>query len=153
MGSYHDALSLFSSWGSPSTSLPARSCFLGSRSCSPRRRVRRRQRVFLVNRRLRAPLDFSGRLRVALCDARFHLADPRSPRGPSCCRLPRLAPYLLVYTLVPATLAGMTVHLWRTRAERGSRGWDDRALFALVGLALSSEVVSNLNWLRLFSVL
>jgi hypothetical protein len=71
---------------------------------------------------------------------------------PTWVNLPRLSPYLLVYGLLPTAFVLVTIHCWRKRREGGTEQRDNLALVSMVGVFLSAEVASNLNWLRLFAV-
>jgi len=65
--------------------------------------------------------------------------------------LPNLAPYLVVYMLLPAIYP---VALWQCWRERRSPAfpWEQVALLSMSGSFLLVEVASSLNWLRLFAV-
>lgn len=73
------------------------------------------------------------------------------PRPLTLRTLPALAPYLIVYLLLPVIYLWA---LWRCGRERHNPSfpWDRIALLTIVGIVLLVEVSLSLNWLRLFSV-
>jgi Dolichyl-phosphate-mannose-protein mannosyltransferase len=73
------------------------------------------------------------------------------PEPLSGASLPRLAPYLFVYLLLPVIYSVGLWRCWRDRRDPAFR-WEPVTLLTLVGLSLLVEVASSLNWLRLYAV-
>lgn len=65
--------------------------------------------------------------------------------------LPGLAPYLIVYLLLPFAYLRALWRCWRER-HNPTFPWDRIALLTIVGVILLIEVSFSLNWLRLFAV-
>jgi hypothetical protein len=65
--------------------------------------------------------------------------------------LPALAPYLIVYLLLPVTYLLSFGRCWRER-HNPAFPWDRIALLTIVGIVLLVEVSMSLNWLRLFAM-
>jgi hypothetical protein len=65
--------------------------------------------------------------------------------------LPKLAPYLLVYSLLPVVYLAT---LWRGRRRRDVPllQWEQVMLLAIVGFLLMIEVGFNPNWLRIYAI-
>jgi hypothetical protein len=73
------------------------------------------------------------------------------PQPLSLRTLPKLVPYLFVYVLLPVIYPLALWRCWRDRRNVALR-WERVTLLTLVGFFLLMEVVSSLNWLRLFAV-
>lgn len=65
--------------------------------------------------------------------------------------LPRLAPYLAIYSLLPVVYCVSLWQCWRQRKDP-SFLWEKLALLSMVGLFLLLEVAESVNWLRLYAV-
>ena len=65
--------------------------------------------------------------------------------------LPNLAPYLVVYMLLPAIYPVALWQCWRGRRSP-ALPWEHLTLLSMSGSFLLLEVASSLNWLRLFAV-
>jgi len=74
------------------------------------------------------------------------------PEAPTPRALRWLAPYLLVYAIVPAGYALTARSLWRAESDADAGRRRAAALTWLVGVALLLEVAVSLSWLRLFAV-
>ncbi len=71
---------------------------------------------------------------------------------PTWRRLPSVAPYLLVYAILPSVYAYVLAHCWRRRVEPTFKNWNCLTLTSFVGVLLLIEVATNPNWLRIFGV-
>ncbi len=74
------------------------------------------------------------------------------PEPPTWRALGWLAPYLLVYAIVPGGYAVTAAFCWRERRDAGVQQQATMRLTWLVGVALLLEVAVGLSWLRLFAV-
>jgi hypothetical protein len=74
------------------------------------------------------------------------------PEAPTGRALRWLAPYLLVYAIVPAGYAFTAIFSWQERPEYRAERQPTSLLTWLVGVALLLEVAVGLSWLRLFAV-
>jgi hypothetical protein len=74
------------------------------------------------------------------------------PEAPTGRALRWLAPYLLVYAIVPAGYALTATSCWQERPEYHAERQRTSLLTWLVGVALLLEVAMGLSWLRLFAV-
>jgi hypothetical protein len=88
---------------------------------------------------------------MGYAEFRWDLGLPEAPTWRSA---GALAPYGLVYALVPTGYALACRRFGRERAlgEPGDRNRERVALLWIVGVALLAEVAVNLSWLRLLSV-
>jgi hypothetical protein len=77
---------------------------------------------------------------------------PGLPEPLAWITLPRLAPYLFVYALLPVIYPSILWHCWRNRRNPAFRCGTDLVLLAFLGLFLLLEILPGVNWLRLYSI-
>jgi hypothetical protein len=77
---------------------------------------------------------------------------PGLPEALAWRTLPRLAPYLFVYALLPVIYPSMLWHCWRNRRNPAFRSGTELVQLSLLGLFLLLEILPGVNWLRLYCV-